>query len=231
MLPKFIDYGHKCPQCDSNLHLYMRWIGSMLFKGEKIDDNSYRFNVEITGTSHEHFKDEYMTVTMNGEELITEFSSNELKNEAKKWQIYFFMICNPKGLKKTQYAEYKVSLYSACYHKSTPRFEFKLVDEDAKEWALQLTDSDTKELVPRHEDWCFYSHTPELSKVYMIAMHYDKKETEIWHYTVTPEEAQTKGWKPKMFTKKLPLLPHRPAISKADWPKMVDRFESWILMS
>ncbi len=232
MIRKFIDYNKQCPMCGTDLHMYMAWKNRILFKGEKVDDYSYHFDVSLTDKQSEQFKDNHCYLSATEDGFVTEFSSGAIKEEAKRHPIYFMTLCNPKGIKHVEYSAFQISLYSACYYRSTPFYEFKRDDlPESKSWSLDITMPEHKDMINKDECWSFIDKSEDSEKVYMINLENELKQTEVWYYQATYEEMKVKGFKPKLFQKTLPLLKSRPDLSPEGLKKLVDRFDAWIIMS
>lgn len=233
MLSQFLNFNQKCPLCDEPLRLYMRWMRSLLFTGQSIGNNVYQFDTYPAGEKPkqelDHLRSESMLLSNDNEQILTEFTSNSLLNEAKKNHLYFFYLCNPKGIKEKSYDDFAISLFKACYYRSTPPYEFK-IDNNGK-WNLGVVNPDHKELVNKDESFAFNVLNKELEKVYMMKMDYEVKDTTLWHYVVTNEEKKIEGFRPNVFEKTLPLLGVRPNFSLPDRQRLIDRFDGWIIMS
>src|SRR5690606_19461124 len=103
----------------------------------------------------------------------TYFSSNKLQNEAKRYQIYFFYLCNPDGIKKKPGKRFEVNIYTACYYRSAPLFEFRRNDTvDGKDWSLEITHPDHKDLVNRSERFAISRHADGVERAYFLTLNH-----------------------------------------------------------
>ena len=212
--------------------MYMRWTDSLFFTGKFIGDNLYKFDPYPAGEKKakpglEQFKSESMLLSDDGQ-ILTKFTSNGLLNEAKKHHLYFFYLCNPKGIKEKDWGDFAISLFKACYYRSTPFYEFKLNDG---KWDLGIVNPDYKGLANKDESFAFNLIRKDLEKVYMIKLDYEISDTTLWYYTVTDEEKKIENFRPNLFEKNLPLLNVRPKFELSDRQKLIERFDNWILMS
>lgn len=231
MLTDFLNYNHSCPLCGEPLNLYMQWVGNyrangVLFSGQ-VKDNIIQFIPNITCQTDEYLKREAVLLEL-GSEINSDFSHNELLERSKRTQIYFFFLCNPKGIKYKDDGKWKVSLYKGCYYRSTPFFEYKLEDKSFK---LRPTSEPAPMLANKDESFSINTYNEGLEKVYMMQLDYELNKTVIYHYSITDEQKQIKGFEPNTFEKDLPLLKNRPDLSQENRQKLVDRFNNWILMS
>lgn len=230
-LHEFLHFNRKCPICDEPLHLYMQWVNSVCFEAKQLDEEAYYFKpFKCFGkdSDADGIKEEYI-ILQDKEDVETIISSSKLKEESRKYQVYFFFVCNPAGFKDKGYRDYELNLFKTCYYRSSPFFEFK--QKENKEWQLEHTLPETRGLVSHDESLCFKILGKEHERVYMLNLNYDKKETKIWHYTVNESDKSTKGFQPKLFSKTLPLLTNRPDFGFESREKLIDRFDSWIIMS
>jgi len=211
----------------------------MFFQAKSLGKDILEFNsyaYAYAGTEiNEEFKPKLdilsssMLLRFKDNKMLTEFTSNELANEAKKHQIYFFYLCNPKSIKQKGFADFSISLYKGCYYRSTPFYEFK--QSPNKIWSLDIVNPDYKKIVNKDESFAFNSLENNLEKVYMINLDYEKKETLLWHYSITDEDKKVKGFRPNLFEKTIPLLPSRPKLGREHRDRLIERFNSWIIMS
>lgn len=230
-LHDFLHFNRKCPICDEPLHLYMQWVNSICFEAKQLDNKAYYFK-PFKGFNKDadtdSVKNEYLILEDNDNAEL-HISSSKLEEESRKYQIYLFFVCNPAGFKDKGYRDYELNLFKTCYYRSSPFYEFKK-NPDGK-WDLDHTLPETKGLVSHDESLCFKILGKDNERVYMLNLNYDKKETKIWHYSVPETERNTKGFQPKLFSKTLPLLTNRPDFGFDAREKLIDRFDSWIIMS
>ncbi len=235
MLPQFLDFNKQCPLCNEPLRLYMRWSDSIFFTGKSIGIDTYQFDPYVSGDKNktkpeqDQFRSESMLLSSEGRQVLTEFTSNGLFNEAKKHHLYFFYLCNPKGIKEKDWGDFAISLFKACYYRSTPFYEFK-VNDDGR-WDLGVVNPDHIELANKDESFAFNLLHNELEKVYMMKLDYELKDTTLWYYTVTEEQKKIENFRPNLFEKTLPMLGVRPNFSLSDRQRLIERFDNWILMS
>lgn len=238
-LPDFLNFNSRCPICNNPLTLYMQWVSSICFKAELIENNSWAFNPHIglkkEGDPNAIERDDYMLLTSNLGQVRTQFSANKVFSEAKKHHMYFYYLCNPEGIKKTNWGDYKINIYKGCYYRASTLFEFRRDDDqESKNWSLQVVNGDFKDIVNKHETYSFKKKNNDLEKIYILDLDWEKNKTSLWFYTVTDAQAADKNFKAEDindFHKELPLLKKRPKVGPGDQEKLIDRLESWIIMS
>jgi len=233
-LCKFLDFNKKCPICDEPLHLYMQWVNSMCFQAHSEYPGVYGFDFFKAGQkeNEEKFKDEFVILNARDDKYSLEFSSNALFNEAKKYQVYFFYLCNPSGFKDKSWGDYEINLYKGCYYRSSAFMELKKKEKRNEKWTFETTDLEKESLINNDESFSFKQlNSNDIERVYMLNLNYDLKETKLWHYAVSPEERVQEGFSPKLFSKTLPILNQRPDFSIDHRESLLSRFDSWIIMS
>lgn len=239
-LCEFLHFNHHCPICGEKLTLFMQWFtrtNAVCFKGVPIDQDLYRFMPYLGGEAEKgevNFWEEGMLLKDYGESFETQIINSRLMQEAKKYQIYFFYLCNPKGFdtKNKAFGDYDISMYKGCYFRSTVEMEFRRDDDqESKNWSLQVTNPDSIDIVNKEESYAIKTRNDKVEKVYLINLDNEQKTTTLWHYSVTEEQRKIKDWEPKLFKTEMPLLPSRPDVSEENREKLVNRFDSWIIMS
>lgn len=231
-LHDFLHFNRKCPICDEPLSLYMQWVNSVCFEAKQIDDKAYYFKpFKGLGKDPEgdSLKNEYMILEDN-ENVDLIMSNTKIEQESRKYQIYFFFVCNPAGFKDKGYKDYELNLFKTCYYRSSPFYEMRK-DSTTDKWAMEHILPETKDVVVHDESLCFKHLGKDNERVYMLNLNYEKKETKIWHYIVPETEKDKKGYQPKLFSKTLPILTNRPDFGFDAREKLLDRFDSWIIMS
>lgn len=229
MLRDFLHFNRQCPSCGEPLGLYMQWLGSLLFRAQETEPHVYDFRVlPNIGSEPTLFSEENMLLGDRESYLETAFSSNALENEAKRFQIYFYFLCNPAGLKQRTGFKREINLYKGCYYRSSPAYEFKK-NEETGVWSLELTHKETSNLVNKTERFSLKKHKNGVEKVYLLSLNYLSSQTEFWHYAVSDAEKKQTFFKPNMFEKKMPILKNRPNLEDKD--RLIERFDSWIIMS
>lgn len=238
-LNNFLHFNNRCPICDEPLHLYMQWARSMCFKGELLEPNIYKFSPVdslkdlslslVAGEEDSYGEDAHILLADKGDDIEVIFSSSKLFSEAKKHQAYFYFLCNPLGIKKT-WKDYEINLYKGCYYRDTPLMELRKNPQN-KEWCLEFIDHDNESIVHKNECFSFKSTNKDIEKIYMLDLDWNKKETTLWHYSVSLEQKKTPSFRPNIFEKKMPLLSTRPKVGIEDRAKLLSRFDNWIIMS
>lgn len=236
-LSNFLQFNRFCPICQEPLGLYMQWVNSICFRASLSGDDEYQFD-PFMGTNKDIATDDcfdhYMSLKDYGDSFNIEFSSNKLFGESKKYQVYFYYLCNPIGFKKkgSYGSDYEINLFKGCYYRSSPMMEFRLSeDPKLKKWDLVYMNEESKLLDNKDEAFSFKTSYKDLDKIYMLNLDYEEKRTTLFYYTATPEERVKKLFKAKIFEKDLPLLKTRPKLDWEDRESLLNRFDSWIIMS
>lgn len=232
-LNNFLHFNHSCPICGEPLHLYMSWVpnqyNGVMFKAEKVRSfnpfsktDRYKFVPTEQGFKHPKVDGEHMILVDHGDEFEIDFSSNSIRDEAKKYSIYFFFICNPDGINHRGSGDHEINLYKGCYTRSTPFMELK-------DNRLRTSIEEFSQLTHKAESFIIKHCVPPLQKIYALSLDYEDKKTTLMHYAVTEEQEKMITFEPNIFEKEMPLLSHRPNLE--DKEKLISRFDSWILMS
>lgn len=239
-LCEFLHFNQHCPICGDKLTLFMQWFtrtNSVCFKGVLVDQDLYRFMPYVGGHAEKNepnFWEEGMLLKDDGDSFETSIINSRLMQEAKKYQIYFFYLCNPQGIdtKNKAWGDYDISMYKGCYYRSTVEMEFRREDDqESKNWSLQVINPDSRDIVNKEESFAIKSRNDKLEKVYLVNLDTESKATTLWHYTVDEEQRNIKDWEPNLFRKDIPLLRSRPDLSEENREKLISRFDSWIIMS
>jgi hypothetical protein len=229
-LSEFLHFNSHCPICGETLSLYMQWVDSVCFKGVKFGDDTYKFYPFVGAKKDGDIKeDDHMLLQDKGTDADCTFSSAKMLQESKRFDIYFFFLCNPSGFKVKSWGDYEISLYQGCYYRDTEFFEFEK-NKQSKKWILTPKDKNA-DLLMKHEAYSFKDIKNENERVYMVNLDYEKKQTTLWHYATTTEEREKEDFKPNLFSKEMPLLKTRIKAGIDDRERLIDRLNSWILVS
>lgn len=223
-LSKFLHFNDTCPVCEEPLTLYSNCSDKMLWKAKR-HKNEYHFE-PYKLISEPFNQDDRMILSEDSGNIKISFQTlSSFKNEIKTWNMNFFYLCNKSGLNiATSY--FDLNAYNACYFRSTPWMEFKWNNSD---WSLKTVNPDHDKLVVCDESFCFKQITPELEKVYIMNLDYETSKTRLWHYSANAIQRDDSQYEPKVFEKEMPLLSVRPKFEQKE--KLIDRLDSWILIS
>lgn len=228
----FLHFNDTCPVCGKTLTLYMHVSKSTLWKAKRITQDTCEFQPFLL-IQKEYSEDDYMSLYDFGAEFKTVFNSKQLRSDAKTWQLYFFKICGTESFTDNKY-DYDINLYDACYHRSSPWFEFKNCPDDvADDWQLKLSNPDHADLINRDESFCFKKNKEDgVEKVYALSLDYEVKATKLWYYSTTPDLREQANFEPNIFQKDdLPLLRQRPDLTMDARDQLISRMDSWIVLS
>lgn len=226
-ISEFISYNRECPICHETLTLYLQWMDSACFKAKQIEPNVYKFEPFLKTQ-----KDEKFEPLANGSVIITDretgidiqFSSPELMKYSQNYQQYLFYICNPQGFKMQSSGQYEILPYKACYWRSSTNLEWKNTGE------LDVVNFTTKDVVNKHEAFCISIKEKDVEKVYIADLEGEEQKTEFWYYAISDLQKEENYFKPNILHKTMPLLPGG-FKSMDDKARLIDRFNTWIMMS
>lgn len=230
----FLHFNKYCPLCNEPLTLYMQWVDGPCWKAHQIEEHTYRFDqfaCRNLGLEKADLNNEYLDLRVYGDahywDYKLDFSVPGLQQQAKRFETYFFYLCNPAAFKMTRNGKsYDLVPYRGCYHRSTTMLELK---EKDGAWKYQPINQEKPELWCREETFTFKRQLEDLEKVYILTVDVEEQKTKMWYYTITEEQKKTGGPKSKVFEKFLPLMNKRPNIQ--DKQAMMDRLDSWIMIS
>lgn len=231
-LRNFFNFNKTCPICDKELELYLQLDDSICFKAEKYDDGNIFTPFMCKKVD---LNEEYIYVSNVGDQIS--FSSYCLSNEVKSKQMYFFYLCNADGFesrKRYSYSDldskedYELNVYKSCYWRATPHLDLYL---DNDNWDLKVTNPDNINIVNDNEIFCFKKKLVDVEKVYILNLNSSENVTGFVSYSVTESQLKDFNFNPNLFDKSMPLLSIRPDFSINNRDKLINRFESWIIMS
>lgn len=228
-LAAFINYNSHCPICGEKLTLYAQVMNSACFVGKQVSPQHIKFVPHLlteklgAGTHSLDLVNGHWKI--NSECLA--FTSNA---KARVDYLYLFFLCNPAGFKlNSNNHDYEINLYKGCYNRSTPLLKFERTRKNKHKKRLVYSDQTTS--LHCREDFSFKKFHDATEKVYMLSLQEQHKQTVLWYYSVTDEQKKSPGFKPSVFEKAMPPLNKRPDFSIENRDKLLERFDSWILMS
>lgn len=228
-LTDFLHFNARCPVCDNDLTLYLQWTSSILFWAKKSKRNIYRFepfkckDPEIISDS------DFIELYDYGNTNEIKFSSSKIATEARRKQMYFFYLCNDNAFQDTNKGDYEINVTAGCYYRSTPFLEFH--KKSRNKWDLQTVDKNQSKLINNDEVLAFIKSSNGIEKVYMLQFDGSNAKTIFVHYSVTEEQMRNKDYEPNVFEKEIVDLSVRPNFSLDNREKLINRFDSWIIMS
>ena len=224
----FLNFNHNCPICKNPLHLYMQWTKSKLFKGKYIDQNTYIFFLDNNLTSSDKSLQDYTILSLKDNLAELTCSSDSLIKQAKICYIYFYFICNPKGIIKNNFEDYHISQYKACYYRSSILTELNSYNINCN---LIPVNPDFKDLINKDESYVFKSYQNNVEKVYILLLDWETNDTTLYYYSVSDQQKIDFNFKLNIFQKTLPMLNKRPNTSIEYRDKLLSKFNNWILLS
>lgn len=227
-LSKFID-NNVCPMCGKALTLCVRARNNSLWKAaRRTHPTGYLFQQHLIKNKNLSEKDSFI-LDVEGDNYNIHCNSNSLKNETRTWQFFLFYICNDGAIVK-EFDKYYINTHDSCYIRNSTMLQFtpEGEGEDIK-WNLGPVISDSTN-PDKSEIFSLKTKTEsKVEKIYSLTLNYEAKTTKLYHYTVTEEQAKDAQYEPNVFQKEMPLMTVRPNFS--DKPKLIERLDSWILMS
>lgn len=229
-LPDFLHFNRDCPICGEPLDLYMQWEYSTLWKAHQNAPDTYTFT-PFKLISDKIKKEDTIIICEAYNSIETYFSTPALAEIFKAKEAYFFYLCNEAGFadRGEPATDYEINLYRGCYFRSSVTFKMK--QHSKKNWKLEESKEEQASLINKAESFSFKNITEELEKIYMLNLDSVDNLTKLWHYSATPEQRKDENYEPKLFEKEMPLLTVRPKFDLEHREKLLDRFESWIIMS
>jgi hypothetical protein len=228
-LSDFLHFNARCPVCDNSLTLYMQWIDSVCFKAKKSRKNIYTFEQFKCKNTEDLPLSDFIELYDYGNTSEIKFSSSKIASETRRKQMYFFYLCNDNGFESTGEDNYEINMTPGCYYRATPIVEFH--KKSRNKWDLQTINKDHSKLVNNDEALVFMKNTNGTEKVYMLQFDYSNNKTKFMHYSATEEQLWDKSYEPNIFEKEIIDLSIRPNFSLDNREKLINRFESWIIMS
>lgn len=253
-LKNFIDCGTECPVCGKQLTLFMVVDGPVCFRAYKEptnDLNSYfGFTTRISeqspldnwfkfvptyskkkdfsqfgtyGKSHKIEENEIILMNIRPDETVDIlYNADNCYNIVNKKTVHFFSICDTSAI-KDHVSDFSIDVYKACYYRSTSKMTLSdstltPVDESSKS-AVKT------EVVSIHKDY------EGFEKTYILSMDLTTKKTKFFYFKITDEDKKEKKVRPKVLEKEFDLLVKRPDLSLESRDKLINKFESWVLLS
>lgn len=234
-IKEFLKFNNFCPICGEPLSLYMRFINETTFKSECInDDGSFSFkNIRSYG-SNPNFENVkcnlYADTKLNNSWIsLSGDNTDDIINYFGNKTAYFFWICNPKAIKKTEYDDFEISMFNACYYRTSTILSLNITDN--KILMRQEDNEDNIKVFNREECFSFKASNTDGDRIYILDLDHLNNKTKIWHYTVPQNEKTNSSYKPNLFEKEIPFLKRRPKFDIKNRNKLIERFDNWILMS
>lgn len=227
---QFLHFNRDCPSCGEPLDLYMQWHNSTLWKAHQPKPDTYTFH-PYKMKKGEMSNDDSIIIVEKDNILDLYFSSQKIKDEAERQNMHFFFLCNENGFveKGDPVYDYEINIYKACYFRSSVEMQMK--KSSKKKILLSQTIPEQEKFTNQEESFAFISHHDELEKVYILSLKSVEDMTKLWHYTATREQKANENFEPKLFDKEMPLLTVRPKFDLENRERLIDRFDSWILIS
>lgn len=224
-IKEFLDFNTHCPICNNELTLFAQFDDSTCFKASQSEDIIYFEPFKKLG---ELSNDDFFELSRKNFKL--KFNSSKVLEESSK-QLYFFYLCNPAGFTdKYNNTDYEINVYKMCYYRSTPFIDVIKEKYKTKKRIMKVSELD-ESLSNKDETFAIKTDDGSMEKIYILHLNYGDKKTILWHYTVTTDQRKDSTFKPSVFEKELPELTVRPKLGVEDRDKLINKLDSWVLMS
>lgn len=216
-----------CPVCGNTLTLYAQAIGDACFKASYRNGSKVEFVQHIPEASGE--PDKFILKAEDGDGLI--YMVERLRSKYEQFPFYFFQLCNTDSLtvKKSTLSidKYEINASKACCRRSTKRMPITVHNKYSCLFKLELPFPENSVL--RSERFGFNRWVRNQQKVYVLSLDHDTKSSRLWYYSCTEEDLCNKDFEPKVFFKDIGALSKKMDFRNTD--ALMDRFDSWVLMS
>ena len=213
----FLNFNDHCPVCGNQLTLYLSiskhgiLIPQELWKSALISPAAYQFHylkrLNFDGKK-DYSQDNYITMydSIAFRETQLVFHDYMLEKESRAWQFFFFKACNANVIEQDK--DNSISWYDACYHRSSPWYEFKPDRQDRDKWVIDTMVPEHQDLINREECFAFKKLDKlGMEKVYLLSLDVENQKTKFHFYQTTAEERNQKDFEPNYFDKEdLPLM-------------------------
>jgi hypothetical protein len=227
-LDQFLQYNKFCPACGRELTLYMQWIDSICFRNTDNNNENYclqPFKCLPPSRESEAIKSECVILRATNH-FDMEFSENWLFDEAKRYQIYFFFLCDERGFEQMSSNDYYINLQHACYYRSTPVMELQ-----SPHWKLETILAESHDIANKDESFCVTERAQNSEKVYMINIDHERQDTTLWYYTFPDSERNNDQFDPVLFEKYgLPYI-QTPDLSPNNRQNLLNKINTWLTFS
>lgn len=219
-ISKFINYNELCPCCGNKLNLFMAtnlnsnpilWKGKVFEKHLEFtrkDDPKEKFN--IIETQDDHILEKYSTFTKH------------------LWvhNFWFFYICNPKAIKiKDIPYDFEIAAFESCYYRASPLMQ--CINISTRK--IEIVNLDEENYENLEQTYSVKYDTESETKAYLLSLDYKENKSKLW-YCRYPIESFKKD-NAKTFEIEMPLIKNVPNFLPEHRDKLIEKFQSWILMS
>lgn len=233
----FLNFNQQCPICQKPLSLFMQWTGSQIDYVKKLFLVSQKENNAIMFEEHPiskkransaYGKKILSNITVALKEVSNKYvlNFNTLSGEKMARDqdgIYFFYLCNTESIEDLGH-DHQVNVYHSCYYRSSP---FVHLAKDNKIEKL----SENFDIANRDEYFVIKNKVEDLEKIYIVILDNEEKKTTFQHYSVTDQQSLIENFAPNLFEKEMPLLNNRLNFEETNKEKLLNRLDSWVLMS
>lgn len=217
-LNDFLNFNNSCPICNKELTLYMQIRDSFCLKGTRVNEN-YHFTQCFTDDSNNNKI--ILENRNNSHRIITSRSIKKILNDN---MFFFFYLCNEKGM-IAEYADYYIDIYYGCYYRSS--FDLKLNNNKTKFCNKNIIN------INSNEGFSITSidNNKDIEKVFLLNFDYTNNVTDFYFYSSSEEERNEENFKPKLLIQSMPILLNRPYFDNESKIRLIQKMESWVMMS
>ena len=231
-LPQFLHVNEHCPVCNEPLSLFAQVVNGPLWKAKRPAPGILHFD-QFECKTNALEADDFFWLDERSDDVLIDFSTSRTNQAAKTWTMFFFYLCNPKAIEDVTKTNYGINPYVACYYRSTPFLELRR--DDGGNGILELKEVMGQDPIPgdiRDEIFTLKDVKPnDDEKVYVLSFDYEVKNTTLRYYQITPEDRKNKYFDRSIFKKDLPLLSVRPNFELKSREQLINRLNTWVLLS
>lgn len=222
----FFTYDKECFVCQNTLQLYMQFSDGTLWKASYDYLKDY-IEFKQFKCKKKEFDNCSFFLTIKEHGLIYNIDCAELNQKFKTLNIFFFSLCNKDSFEDCG-DDYYINPYLSCYYRSSNFMEVK--QNSDKEWSLQfLLNQEFSKInnVFKDEIFTFKKDTDLCEKIYILNMDYENNQSILKYYTINKDKSPSSI----DFDKTLPLPSIRPNFDIHSRNELIDKFDTWILLS
>lgn len=226
-LSNFLKSNNVCALCGKQLDLFLQVTDGPLWKAISNEDNIIKF--QQVHCINRSFLDEQISLVYDKDNYQLEINNNTLASIAKTWALHLFYFCGniQNNVSSDFNDDYIIDALEMCYYTSSSFFEFSGNNRN-----LQLCAGAMKlDNFTRDEIFVFQVLDNFIHKIYILSFYYEDKFTIFKYFIPIDNETNPNEITADVFEKVLPLMQVRPDFSLDARHKLIERFNSWILMS
>lgn len=222
MIKDFLHFNSMCPICGNKLTLFMQVIDSVLLKATQLD-KEYIFYPYKYKNSFDESEDTVSLYEIDNSIEIN-FATTKLNVNINDNGFFLFYLCNENSFEDIGNSTYELLSYDACYYRSSP-----MLISNPNNNTLEYINANEMNFPNINEHFVVKKVLSDRESIYFISMIYLEDKTCMKYYHVLNKDLNNESFYPNIFEKDLPLLPNKLPFDDRD--KLIDKLDSWILMS